>query len=107
MSSAIIKKGEATQRLFFRVESGTGASDLTGKTIEAKLATINSGSPQMLAATIITPQVGADLGRGYIDITSANLAALAEPDQVLLVVTIWNADNSRYRSSRGVLSVVL
>jgi hypothetical protein len=107
MSNGILKKGRATQRVYFLIESGIGAADLTGKTVEAKLAKIDSTSPQTLAATIITPQTGSDKGRGYIDITLANLTALADPDQVLLVATIWNADTSRFRSARGVLSVVL
>jgi hypothetical protein len=107
MSQGIIKKGRALQRFYFTVTSGIGAADLTGKTIEAKLAKTDSTSPQAITAVLASPQVGTDLGRGYIEITLANLTALANPDQALMVTTIWNADGSRFRSARGVMDIIL
>lgn len=62
MASAIIKKGRATQRLYFTVTSGTGLMDLTDKTVVIKMAMSDETNPQTLATTIILPQEGADLG---------------------------------------------
>jgi hypothetical protein len=107
MSSAVIKKNRATQRLWGVITSGTAAADLTGKTLDVVLANADESNPQTLAATIILPQTGGDMGRYSIDITSAQLALLGTPAQVLLVATVWNADTSRMASARGLLSVVL
>jgi hypothetical protein len=106
--SAVIKKDRATQRFHGYHETGTGASNLTGKTLEVKLARTDESNPVLLTATIVLPQTGADLGRYYFDVTDANLTAVdATAKSLLVVASLWNTDNSRFGSARGVLNVVL
>lgn len=104
--SASIKKDRATQKFWLLLEVGTAPADLTGKTVVATMAMPDESTPQTLTVTVPT-QSGGDLGRFNFDVTTANLAALGTPAQVLVVWNIWNADDSLFRWGSALFDVKL
>lgn len=98
------KKGHTT-RLKASVTADGLALDLGTRTIEVKLSagatvvTLSSGS----GVTVLDAAAGSFAW----DVTAANLTALANPDQVLTVVNIWNADNTLALESSDYIEVAL
>lgn len=101
------KKGRTT-RLKCRVTVNGLALDLTGRTIEIKLAESDD------AATVVSLTTGSGVtildaldGSLAWDVTSANLTTLGTPDNVLTVINVYNADNTLEAEGSGMIEVAL
>jgi hypothetical protein len=104
MTTAVFKKGETT-RLPFRFEIDGGPANLTGKTVTVKAQV---GVVVETLTHALLPQVDGSFGEGWLECTAANLSALGDPLQVIVVVTAWNADNSIFiRAPAATIAVEL
>jgi hypothetical protein len=92
MTSAVFKKNQTT-RIRARFEVGTAAADLTGKTLTVKADDAANG---LLLSSDIEVQSGLTLGYFWFECTAANLTALNNPAQVIVVATAKNSDNTLF-----------
>lgn len=101
-------KKSHTTRLKARVTSGGLALVLTGLTIEVKLAVSDDAATVVaLAAGTGVTVLDANDGLFCWDVTAAHLTTLGNPDQVLTVVNIWNADNTLALETSDYIEVAL
>jgi len=106
MTTAVLVKGRATQRVHFRIEVEGAAADLTGRELQVRMATPALASEQVLTATAAT-QSGATLGEAWFDVTTAQITALGAVSSAVIVINVWNVDGSLFLRRDAVFNLVL